>query len=172
MLGKDPTLTDRTDIWGLVVSLMPNAWLGAGFENFWLGPRLEKIWSVYSWGPNQAHNGYLEIFLNLGWIGVALLAITLVAGYQTVVSGLRRSPLGSLLLTYFVIGIIYNFTEAALFRFLTPAWFVLLLAITNVPALHKRKMQIPFGRRSTGRMAPIRLRARARVKEQAISRNA
>jgi exopolysaccharide production protein ExoQ len=171
MLGKNPTLTDRTEIWGLVVSLTPNTWLGAGFENFWLGPRLQKIWSVYTWGPNQAHNGYLEIFLNLGWIGVALLVITLAAGYQTVMTGLRRSPLGSLLLTYFVIGIVYNFTEAALFRFLTPAWFILLLAITSVPDFHKRKAQIPFGR-STGRTAAMRLKARDRVREHAISRSA
>ncbi len=156
MMGKDPTLTDRTLIWGLLLGMTTNTWFGTGFENFWLGPRLDKIWSVYSWGPNQAHNGYLEIFLNLGWIGIALLAIILAIGYQTVMTGLRRSPsTGGLMLAYFVVGIVYNFTEAAFFRILTPAWFVLLLAITKVPDLQRPTKQPPFGRRPTERMTPI-----------------
>jgi len=43
-----------------------NPWIGAGFESFWLGPRLNKLWAQYNFMPNQAHNGYIEIYLNLG----------------------------------------------------------------------------------------------------------
>jgi O-antigen ligase len=145
MLGRDPTLTDRTGIWSLLLTMSPNAWFGAGFENFWLGPRLEKIRSTYSWTLTQAHNGYLEIYLNLGWAGIALLVLTLLAGYQIVMTRLQRSPsTGGLMLAFFVVGIVYNFTEAALFRISAPAWFALLLAITNVPDIYGLKKWAPL----------------------------
>ena len=134
MIGRSPTLTDRTLIWNLVLTLSTNTWFGTGFENFWLGPRLEKIWSAYLWKPNQAHNGYLETYLNLGLIGVAFLIGVLAAGYRTVMSGLRSSPsIGGLMLAYFAMGIVFNITEAAFFRISTPVWFVLLLAMTRIP---------------------------------------
>ena len=71
-VGRDPTLTDRTKIWSLVLSMHTNPLVGAGYESFWLGPRLQKVWQVF--GPlNESHNGYLEVYLNLGLIGVTLL---------------------------------------------------------------------------------------------------
>src|SRR5439155_1472984 len=76
-VGRDPTLTGRTEIWRLVLSMTTRPLLGTGFESFWLGSRLEKIWSIYWFHPNEAHNGYLEVFLNLGWVGVSLLAFML-----------------------------------------------------------------------------------------------
>lgn len=143
-LGKDSTLTDRTEIWSLLYGMVASPLIGTGFESFWLGPRLEAVWKVYSWGPNQAHNGYIEVFLNLGWIGVALLAVVIATGYMTVFSAFRkRLPLGDLMLAYFVVGVIYNFTEAALFRMMAPAWIVLLLAMIKVPEWEA----VPLGKR-------------------------
>lgn len=175
MIGKDPTLTDRTVIWDMLLTLMTNPWLGMGFENFWLGPRLDRIWAAYSWAPNQAHNGYLEIYLNLGWIGVGLLVTILLMGYQTVLTGLRRSPsTGNLMLAFFVVGIVYNFTEAALFRMMAPAWFALLLAITKVPDLHRPTTLPPARRGASQRMAPVQPGPYDKVPEHAFakSRNA
>jgi O-antigen ligase len=156
MMGKDPTLTDRTLIWGLVINMATNPWFGTGFENFWMGARLDRIWSEYKWGPNQAHNGYLEIFLNLGWIGIGLLALLLLVGYQTIIARLHRFPSsGCLMLAYFVIGIVFNFTEAAFFRISHPAWFVFLLAITKVPDKPRAKRQSKFGRHLVPEMTPV-----------------
>ena len=46
---------------------------------------------------NEAHNGYIEIYLNLGWVGVCLLAIILISGYRRAVSAFRgNSAVGSL----------------------------------------------------------------------------
>src|SRR5437773_12489899 len=105
-MGRDPTLTGRTQIWHLVLSMTTNPLLGTGFESFWLGPRLQKIWSIYWWRPNEAHNGYLEVFLNLGWVGAALLAVVLITGYRRVFEAYRRKlPLGNLRLAYFLVGV-------------------------------------------------------------------
>ena len=88
-------------------------------------------------------------------------------------TGLRRSPsTGSLMLAYFVVGIVYNFTEAAFFRITAPVWFALLLAITKVPDLQRSKKQPPLAdARPSGW---LRLGAYDEVREHAvaISRNA
>lgn len=134
LMGRDPTLTDRTEVWGLLLSLVQHPLFGTGFESFWLGPRLDTIWNRYWWRPNEAHNGYLEIFLNLGWIGVLWLVIILVISYRSLFCAWRRhAPAGSIRLAYFFVGLVYNFTEAAFFRMQAPAWLFLLFAILNVP---------------------------------------
>lgn len=131
-MGRDPTLTDRTKVWGSLFNLVQNPLWGTGFESYWLGPRLEKLWSVYWWRPSEAHNGYIEVYLNLGWIGVILLALVLVTGYRKVIAAYRRKmPLATLALAYFLVGLAYNFTEAAFFRMLTPVWVFLLFAIVH-----------------------------------------
>lgn len=133
-MGRNPTLTDRTEVWGVLLTLVQNPVLGTGFESFWLGPRLEKLWSIYWWHPNEAHNGYLEIFLNLGWMGVAWLAVIIATGYRAVFRVWRsNASTGSLLLAFFFMGLVYNFTEAAFFKMLAPAWIFFLFAITSVP---------------------------------------
>ncbi len=137
-MGKDPSLTGRTKIWDLVLGLSGNPLFGTGFESFWLGPRLERIWSVIWWHPNEAHNGYIEVYLNLGWIGLALLAVLVVTGYRNVLLVLRRDlDVGKLMLAYFVVGVVYNFTEAG-FRMLNLVWITFLLAIMAVPGAWAR----------------------------------
>jgi len=129
-LGRDPTLTGRTVIWNQVLGMVANPLLGAGFESFWLGERLKKMWSIYYWHPNQAHNGYLEVFLDLGWIGVAFLAVVLVIGYRNAVGAFRRDwRAGSLKLAFFVAAAAYNLTEA-MFKMTNPVWITFLWAAT------------------------------------------
>lgn len=129
-LGKDSTLTGRTEIWGLVLGLHTNPLVGTGFESFWLGPRLLKMRTALPHFPvNEAHNGYLEVYLNLGWAGICFLALLLVTGYKRIISGIRRNPANASLFLGFVLCTLFNsFTEAA-FRSVTVSWFFLLLAI-------------------------------------------
>jgi O-antigen ligase len=91
-MGRNPTLTERTDLWDQLLELVQNPVFGTGFESFWLGSRLERIWYLNPWAPNQAHNGYLEIYLNLGWMGVALLIGVLLAGYRHVIHAWSSDP--------------------------------------------------------------------------------
>jgi exopolysaccharide production protein ExoQ len=131
-MGRDASLTGRTGIWNLVLSLSGNPMIGTGFESFWLGERLQKVWTVME-GIQEAHNGYLEVFLNLGWIGITLLAVVMVTGYRSVLLEFRRDrDLGSLKLAFFAVAVVYNFTEAG-FRMLNPIWSLFLLAIMAVP---------------------------------------
>jgi exopolysaccharide production protein ExoQ len=134
-LGRNTTLTGRTDIWADVFQMNVNPLVGTGFESFWVGPRLEYLWSKYYFHPNQAHNGYIETYLNLGWVGLGFLALLLVSGYRNVVDQHRRNPsVASLRLAFLVVAVIYNVTEAA-FKVMHPVWIAFFLAITAVPQL-------------------------------------
>jgi exopolysaccharide production protein ExoQ len=142
-IGRNPTLTERTDLWATLLGQARNALFGTGFESFWLGPRLAQLWRLNPWQPNEAHDGYLEIYLNLGWTGVVLLAVILARGYRTVFAAWRRHlPLGDLRLAYFFVGLVFNFTEAAFFKITAPVWIFFLLAITKTPESSNHEIQM------------------------------
>ena len=145
-VGRDSTLTDRTGIWEIALTLTPSPVVGTGFESFWLGGRLERMWAAYSWHPNQAHNGYLETYLNLGWVGVILLGGVMVSGYGHVLDAVRKKlPTADLAFGYFVVGVVYNCTEAAFFRMTAPVWIFFLMAILKLPAVPRLATRLSAG---------------------------
>jgi len=137
-LGRKTNLSGRTEIWEAVIPAVPNSIVGAGFESFWIGPDAEKMWrrlKLLGWwhpeGLNEAHNGYLEIYVNLGWVGVCLISLFIITGYLRAAKAFRRDPeFASLFLAYVAIGALYSVTEAG-FRLLTFSWIFLLLAIVG-----------------------------------------
>ena len=138
-MGRNATLTGRTQLWADLLRMTADPWFGTGFESFWLGERAKLIWSQYLWHPNQAHNGYLEVFLNLGWVGVALLGFVIAWGYRNVVGALHRDPeFGGLRLAFFVAAVLYNVTEGA-FKMMHPVWIAFLLAVMVIPEPEHRE---------------------------------
>lgn len=133
-MGRDATLTGRTEIWKTLVPLAADPIGGAGFETFWLGHRVATFCAAMTMAgsigcPHESHNGYLEVYLQLGWIGVGLIALILVQGYRRAVGALRRDPaLGALLIAYVVTAVTYNITEAG-FRMGHLDWFFLILSV-------------------------------------------
>ncbi len=138
-LGRKPNLTDRTSIWAAVLAMHTNPFVGAGFESFWLGNHLQRVWDLSVHGIQEAHNGYLEVYINLGWIGELLLIAMIVAAYPRILMALRRMPhWGRLRLAFFVAGLIYSLTEAG-FRMMNPVWIAFLLAIAGPALVLERK---------------------------------
>jgi len=130
-LGRSENLTGRTDIWAAVIPMAPNPLVGAGFESFWISPSVHRrLWELIPGLPlNEAHDGYLEVYLNLGWVGVGLIVLILIDGYNRAVKAFRREPaLGALLLAYVLAAMTYNVTEAG-FRLMESCWIFLLLAV-------------------------------------------
>lgn len=129
-LGKDPGLTGRKEIWDLVLSQHTNRWIGTGFETFWLGSRLEFMHhALVNQIINEAHNGWIEVYLNLGWAGICFIALLVLTGYKRIMSYIRQEPEnGCLFLGFLLCTLFYSFSEAG-FRYLNIAWFFLLLVI-------------------------------------------
>jgi len=134
-LGRNPTLTGRTDIWHAALTVPNNRLVGAGYESFWLGTRLQEMWkAIPGLRVNEAHNGYIEIVITLGWIGAILLGILIATGYRNVIVAYRGNPdIASLRMAFLFAAVTNALTEAA-FRMMGPPWIALLLATIAVPA--------------------------------------
>lgn len=148
-VGKDPTLTDRTIIWRTVLGLHTNSLLGTGYESFWMGSRLQAVWRVMP-GINEAHNGYLEVYLNLGLIGLLLLCGFLIASYRTICKRLEPfSNLASLSLALWLVMLFFCVTEAG-FRagFIWDAFLLTCVTVTAKTAVQTAEVR----RLATGRV--------------------
>ena len=88
LLGKDPTLTGRTEIWSAVlVSIAKHPLIGYGYTAFWGGMKGESINVLLSarWAVQSAHNGLLEIWLTLGVFGVGAILYSFVRAFKDAV---------------------------------------------------------------------------------------
>lgn len=140
-IGRNSTLTGRTDVWKLALRFSKSPLVGAGYESFWMGERLATI-SRIAPGINQAHNGYIEIYLNLGLIGISLIGILILTGFRKVIVGFQREPeVCGLRAAYFLVGVVYNFTEGA-FKMMSPVWITFLLGTVTIPRLPVRKIPV------------------------------
>lgn len=78
LIGKERTLTGRTDIWaGLIESIKLKPWLGNGYGVYWkdpLGPSY-YVRLQLEWGIPSAHNGWIETWLSIGALGVGTFAV-------------------------------------------------------------------------------------------------
>jgi len=138
-LGRDTSFTGRTAIWQAALGMGSNPLLGAGYESFWLGQRLQGVENLIGQGVNQAHNGYIEIYLNLGWVGLVLLAIILVTGYRDIFTAvLGGVQAGNLRLAFFIVAVAYNFSEGG-FKMMHPVWITFLLSIAVSPEISTQK---------------------------------
>jgi exopolysaccharide production protein ExoQ len=130
-LGRDITLTGRTELWTDLISIQNNQWIGSGFETFWLKNFNHPLWEKFSWQPNSAHNGFLEVYLQLGYFGLFLILALIFNTYKICRVRLIDQFIDSRYkISFFFIFILYNFTEAG-FRGLHLMWFVFLLVSFN-----------------------------------------
>jgi exopolysaccharide production protein ExoQ len=78
LLGKDPTMTGRLQLWVLSVAMaLQRPWLGYGYSAFWRGYSgpSARIWRLLSWQPPHSHNGFLEVWLGIGLVGLAIFLL-------------------------------------------------------------------------------------------------
>ena len=80
LMGRDPSLTGRTLIWGLVWrGIQRKFWLGYGYKAFWSaqGGAFSLVWRYFTegWIPKHAHNGVLELWLSAGLVGVGIFVL-------------------------------------------------------------------------------------------------
>jgi exopolysaccharide production protein ExoQ len=139
-VGRDPTLTGRTVIWKAVLSTGTNPLLGTGYESFWLGPRLAHVWTQTGPGINETHNSYLDIYVNLGLIGLFILICILIVSFKKICRELKRvSNLGSFGAAVWAVTVFAGTTEVVMKNGLP--WMVFLLG-TLVPQWGPRRQRL------------------------------
>lgn len=96
LLGRDATLSGRTAIWHQVlhcVALRP--WFGYGYDAFWRGmqgPSLQVSAAVH-FVVVHAHNGFLEIALELGVAGLVLFSLSWLSAWRQLGFAWRRGEI-------------------------------------------------------------------------------
>src|SRR5690606_2664764 len=83
-IGKDPTLTGRTILWIAAAKLGSSTpWLGVGYKVFWVAENDlgGAVSDLLGWSIATGHNSFLDLWLELGFIGLglAVLALALLA---------------------------------------------------------------------------------------------
>ena len=112
MLGRDATLTGRTDIWqGILAVASGSPVIGVGYGGFWgLQPEITS-----AWGVTQSHNGYLNVYLELGIVGLLLFGIYVFSLCARIRRVLAQSiDLGALSMCCLLLTLLYNISESAL----------------------------------------------------------
>jgi O-antigen ligase len=94
MLGRDASLTGRTDLWtAVMIAISRRPLLGYGYDAFWQGVKGESLQAAISagWLPIHSHNGYLELALGLGIPGLILFALIFISWIALAIDYARRA---------------------------------------------------------------------------------
>jgi exopolysaccharide production protein ExoQ len=132
----DPTFTGRTVIWGYVSAEIDHRpLLGWGYQSFWLvGPYGPSVMNAPAWVkmmPN-AHNGYYDILLEVGYVGLALLFAFIFTTIHAVGKVADRDALRAHQLLSIVLYVIfYNFLESLWMRSFEFAWVTFVIAAVD-----------------------------------------
>jgi exopolysaccharide production protein ExoQ len=154
LTGKDMSLTGRTEIWAILsehISYHP--FLGTGYAAYWTaGPvagadAYAFVWRMGSFYPGSAHNGYLEIVNDLGWVGlVCLIAYIVMHVRQSLqLLGIDRHQ-GALYLALFFQQAITNLSETHWFSVQSVDFVIMALATTALArGLLEHRLRVVFG---------------------------
>ncbi|WP_299486067.1 O-antigen ligase [Acaryochloris sp. IP29b_bin.137] len=76
-LGKDSTLSGRTELWHeILLSVRDRPLFGHGYGAFWTeGGGAEMVWQEFGWQAPHAHNGTLDLLLDLGIVGTVIFLL-------------------------------------------------------------------------------------------------
>ena len=145
----DATFTGRTEIWSFAWSnIMTKPLAGFGFNGFWGvggGSAATTADNAFLANILQSHNGYLDILLDEGFVGLGILVCLIVVTLGHC-SRLIRSNLagGAFCLAVVLFFTLHNFEESSAFRRFEPTWVLFLVAAATVarPARQTRAIAI------------------------------
>jgi len=133
MLGRDMTLTGRTELWQeLLIIGSKHPIFGVGYGGFWIGD-IHNLWSIFLWRPMLGHNGYIDVYLDLGIIGVIFLLLIIIKSYSKLVKTLIDDfEYGRMRFIFLIVIIIHDITESSFARPTQFFWVVFLLTALNI----------------------------------------
>jgi len=135
--GRDITLTGRTEIWADVYHIANSSPLfGVGFGGFWIGRMANIPWNAeMSWVLGQAHNGYIDAYLQGGLCGVTLLLILLFKTVHKIDRSFAENfEYARFCAVMFCVIMYVNITESTYLRGEHSLWLIFLLTALTVPA--------------------------------------
>jgi O-antigen ligase len=144
-VGRDPTLTGRTQLWAAVSdAIMRRPWLGYGYASFWRyqGVDLAAVISTIHWAAPHSHDAYLDLCLDLGLTGLVVFLIGATATISRAVKFFQEGdrPSARWPLVFLLYFFMYNLTESELLRSHSTLW---LFYVSVYVSLAVRRYQQP-----------------------------
>lgn len=144
LLGRDSTLTGRTYLWALVLpAILKHPILGYGYDTFWTGLQgdSQEIRVAAGWMVVASDNGFLDLCLSLGAIGVCVFLCVFALSFRKAVNYIGSGPgsIGLWPITYLTFFLLHSVYESTLLRRGTLS-FLIFAVITTALALNRRHL--------------------------------
>lgn len=139
LLGRDMTFSGRTKLWAWACGIGIHNWLlGAGYRAFWIDENTRYFFKFFAWqqtnegklndfyaGPTHAHSAYVDLWLELGTVGILVFMILVLS---TLVGIRRCLALGETTIGVVLTGItcfllVYAITERSILQHSDDLWF-------------------------------------------------
>lgn len=151
-LNKDATLTGRTNIWVAAIrqANLHNPTLGFGYGVLWdhKQPFYPGAWIAHDAGfaAGHAHNGWLEVWLGLGYVGLGLWTLSYLRTSVRVIGSAYRSMAGYLALPFFLIFSVMTVTEVSILDYQDVTWVIyVMIAAALVQGSRPLRPDAPAG---------------------------
>lgn len=139
-MGRDATLSGRTLIWKQVwIFILRRPWLGWGYDAFWRGTQGEafRVVATVHFMVFHAHNGFLEMWLELGAAGLALFVLSYLRAWRRLWPRLCAGEVDRVMWMVLVLALIlfYDLDENTLLIYNGLFWVLYVAALANVEFL-------------------------------------
>ncbi len=145
LLGRTAQMTGRTPLWNdlLLNFYSAKPWVGYGFGALWMQENFRLLMqSRHGWlyPVYFADNGFLDILLNLGVVGLVLFLGILVAAFRRSIRALRRNGSWEDILLFLILCyvVLANLAYSFLFEVDYFVWMIFLVFSFLVKAMENR----------------------------------
>ena len=142
LLGKESTLTGRTEHWAVLMPYMGHHfWLGYGYQDFWTGSGDSlTVVKMIGGAMKGSDSGYIDMMLQFGFVGLFMLLIVLVISVRDFVRVYRQGSVP--LVAYWYAGIILvtfvgSFAEILFLTSSGVTTFIFVLACAGLRSLRR-----------------------------------
>lgn len=150
-LGKDPSLTGRTDIWvSLMHKVSLHPWTGYGYQAFWGKDSVPAMYvrEETGWPVPSAHNGWIDLLVQLGWPGAIFVGLIVLIGFvgsifRIATDGPRE---GWWALGYFLAFLLLSFSESVLLSHANLPWVLMLAIVARATSFASASVRAPLAR--------------------------
>jgi len=143
--GRDATLSGRTGLWEAAIEkIFAHPWLGYGYQGFWReGGEATTIWLSEGYKPPHAHNGFINLALDLGLVGLFVFLSTIVVSYVRAIAWLRLGKTSIELwpICYVTFFFMYNHSENTIVEHNSVFWTLLVTVTLSMHRLYSTKSE-------------------------------
>lgn len=148
LLGKDSSLTGRLPLWEISILMIEKRLLtGYGFDVFWESPHspVSQVFRFVGWVPPHAHNGFIDLFLDLGLLGFLIFIFIYTKSIKN--SLLYRKREGKNIISlfpllYLIYFLLININESSLVKPYSIFWILFVLNVCYLNKSVKEKQYI------------------------------